>query len=398
MKSNNLKVSVIILLIIIAASTLWISAGEEESESNEILIFVQDIETKAKFENSREYLKNSNLIDIKTLDEQKGLRLSKYQSIAVPYPEKKLRDSLKKYYDSGTGIYYYDLESIEKRVRGRITSENINNLIGFKEAYLDLKIKGIGEKNTSKPALISIKNIDSDKNVPFHIIGRYSIPQKSLLINIDTEREKAHNTLIKAIIDSHTSSKQSLISTKLNQSISTIYYDSKFSTKTVISHDLFRDYSKSSSDEFDFTIYSGIYTTSEKSFVDSIQLSLDTNEPASIISVSPQNISMLPFTTKKLVLTEGSKFDRDVQIYNIPVDIKSDVNKARQRAEWKITPGKLLPKDISGENQRVALRMITKNIELNISVNGSTSTRYGGFKQYISNTPKISGYRIVVKF
>lgn len=397
MKTKKLII-VIPVLILLIGMIFWVYAENNKTEQKKILIFTQDDKIKADFEDSAKYKEYSGLLEIRNLNEQTKIRLSRYEAIVFPYPNAKIKDRLKKYYNAGVGIYFYDLNSIKTQGRGSLILSKLNKLIKLSQAEEGIKILGLNKTNTNKLADFYIKDTSIGEEKPFHIIGRYGSSGKFVFMDYKVNENEASDYIIKSIVDSHHASIRPQADGRFNGVVTITKYDSESFGKISVSHDILRDYESPSPDEFDFSIYSKFYINTNKYFVEENSLKIDTNEPASIISGAPLNLSISPFKTVKTKLEKKSTLPRDELIYSKQIEVKSNIDKARQRATWTIKPTSLLPLSVSGQKQTCLTKIRTKKDRLNLSVESKSKFVYGYFKEYNMEGPEFDSYSLVIEF
>lgn len=361
------------------------------------VIFAVDDKAKKAFMSCDFYLNNRNSLDVFSMDES-GIRLSKYDFIALPYVEKTIEDKLLKFFDAGIGIYFYSepvYMSKGNEAGEALDSSSFARIAGKGELKARINIGGTGENVISKAAHARV--IREGKVKGFDAVGWYSEPDASVYVSIDKKPDNPYEDLLMALWGSHAEMRAGETGKKAPP-IRVIAYGAGINEKLSVEHDLYRNYDFDSPKEYDFVFYSAIAAKRGGDFVTGLKLSVDTNEPACVLEAAPKSLFMLPFGTLSKPIFERSTFERDSMDYSVPIDLKATVDTARSEARYSVLSSLLFPKTLSSYRQKTAIRMRTKKETLTLDVSALCVSAGGSFEQYSNGYGEDLNYSIYVDF
>lgn len=309
--------------------------------------------------------KDFKRIDVHALEEQKHLRFSKYELIVLPAGADALKERLNKYFETGTGVFVY----------GQASSGDLNAVFGLTGDSEDILIPGSGTDSMGKLGKVKLAKAGKDIDYSFDIVGRYGAmtPHPGSFIRVDLGGKEDYNyKLLRALIDVHTDTKLRTFGNVCPSRISFYCYLGDGATVIREFLSLYRDYSYDVRGFYRFKLISELELRTREGHLDEIGYSVDTNEPASILEISPK----------------------------VSNSVFSEVDKARSKSFYKFSSPDIMPKTLTGEVLHSSQSFQITTEELVLTTEVRPRIYYGSYRQY-ERYPVYTGrraFRIEVLF
>lgn len=324
-----------------------------------ILLLTKTIEERDAFVDLVIEHKAFKRVDVHALEEQKNLRLSKYELLVLPAGQEGLKERLNKYYESGAGLMVY----------GSASAKDLNPLLGEEGEDEDFLIQGSGEGSMAKLGKIRLRKaslpLDAEAASNFDIVGRYQDAGSLIRVDISEAEENYHYKILRAIVDVHNDARLRDFGSKSPSRIS--FYSYLGDGRTLIRQflSLYRDYTYDVQGFYRFKLIPELEVRTQGAELSEINYSLNTNEAASILEISPKS---------------GAR-------------IRTEVDKARQQAGYNFTTPAFLPSSISGQVFHASQTFMISGEKLRLTSSVHPRLYYGSFKQY-ELYPGIEGRRV----
>lgn len=349
MRLSRSRLVLLILLLVSGFVLLGFSGFSQDkirSKTGSILLFTKDRAIRDRYVDLIIADKKFASVDVASIEDQKNIRLSKYELIALPSGTEGLKDKLGKYFKAGIGIFVY----------GGADSADLNALLEREGSYEDFVIVGSGESTMAKTGKLKLAKLGGSEGYSdgkFAIAGRYDEPGSYVRCVFEDESEY-ESKVLKALTHIHSDFKLRNFSNKNSSRI--CFYNYLGSSGTVIKQfsTIYRDYSYGVQGSYSFKFLSELELITDEGFADEFRYVVDTNEIASILESSPK----------------------------VRPGIKSEVDKPRQKASYAFSSEFFNPESLSSKVFNCSQSFLITTDELRLATLAQPQIYRGNFRQY----------------